>query len=83
MTRDPGLESWIVDASPLILLGNIGQLVLLEALAPRINVPEAVLEDAGVFELEFADMEGRTYASLALPEHKLMPLHHQPVEDAA
>jgi len=50
MTRDPGLESWIVDASPLILLGNIGQVARLEALAPRIKVPEAVLEEeaAGV-----------------------------------
>jgi len=37
---------------------------------------------AGVFEVEFADMEGRTYASLALPEHKLMVLHHEPVEEA-
>ena len=38
---------------------------------------------AGVFEVEFADMEGRTYASLALPEYKLMVLHHEPVEEAA
>jgi hypothetical protein len=32
----------------------------------------------GVFEVEFADLEGRTYASLALPEERLMLLHHQP-----
>jgi len=37
---------------------------------------------AGVFEVEFADMEGRTYASLALPEHKLMVLHYEPIEEA-
>ena len=37
----------------------------------------------GVFEVEFADMEGRMYASLAVPEDKLMILHHGPVEEAA
>ena len=35
----------------------------------------------GVFEVEFCDLEGRTYALLALPETRLMVLHHQP--DAA
>lgn len=49
--------------------GQVGTIV--ETLAP------------GVFEVEFADMEGRTYASLALREDKLMVLHHEPVEEAA
>jgi len=39
--------------------------------------------DPGVFEVEFADMELRTYASLAVTEDKLMILHHGPVEEAA
>ncbi len=32
---------------------------------------------SGVFEVEFCDLEGRTYASVALPEAHLMLLHHQ------
>lgn len=38
--------------------------------------------DAGVFEIEFCDNEGRTYAMLAVPESKLMVLYHQPVQVA-
>ncbi len=38
---------------------------------------------SGVFEVEFADLEGKTYASLAIPEYKLMVLHHRPHEEAA
>ena len=33
---------------------------------------------AGVFEVEFCDLEGRTYALLALPGSRLMLLHHEP-----
>jgi hypothetical protein len=32
---------------------------------------------AGVFEVEFSDLDGRTYASVALPESRLMLLHHE------
>ena len=32
-----------------------------------------------VFEVEFSDNEGRTYASLALRAEQLMALHHRPV----
>jgi len=35
-----------------------------------------------VFEVEFCDHEGRTYASLALKASQLMVLHHEPVEAA-
>ena len=31
----------------------------------------------GVFEVEFSDDEGRTYALLALPAEKLMVLRHE------
>lgn len=31
----------------------------------------------GMFEVEFSDLEGRTYASLAVAEKRLMVLHHQ------
>ena len=35
-----------------------------------------------VFEVEFSNNEGRTYASLALRAEQLMVLHHQPVGTA-
>jgi hypothetical protein len=47
-----------------LLRGQVGTVV--EALAP------------GVFEVEFADDQGATYAQLALPEHQLLVLHYQP-----
>ena len=45
--------------------GQVGTVV--ETLAP------------GVFEVEFSDNEGRTYASLAMHAKKLMILHHESV----
>ena len=36
-----------------------------------------------VFEVEFADINGRTYASTAVPKSRLMVLHHQPAHRAA
>ena len=38
--------------------------------------------DPGVFEVEFADNDGRTYASLALKEKQLLVLYYQPQEAA-
>lgn len=49
--------------------GQVGTIV--EELAP------------GVFEVEFCDLEGRTYASLALPESRLMILRHEPASAVA
>ncbi len=46
--------------------GQVGTVV--EVLAPD------------VFEVEFSDDLGRTYASLALPAHQLMVLHYQQSE---
>jgi len=48
-----------------LVRGQVGTVV--ESLAP------------GVFEVEFSDNEGRTYASLALRADQLMPLHHERV----
>ena len=48
--------------------GQVGTVV--EALAP------------GVFEVEFSDNDGHTYATLAVPAEKLLVLHHQPVKSA-
>jgi hypothetical protein len=36
----------------------------------------------GVFEVEFSDDQGRTYASLALRANQLMVLHYEPVHTA-
>jgi len=40
-----------------------------------------VVEDLApaVFEVEFSDDEGRTYATLSLRDGQLMVLHHRPV----
>ncbi len=38
---------------------------------------------AGVYEVEFCNLEGRTYAMIALPESQLMVLHHEPAAAAA
>ena len=35
-----------------------------------------------VFEVEFSDKDGRTYALLALRADQLLVLHHEPVEAA-
>ena len=37
----------------------------------------------GVYEVEFADDNGRTYAMVALKVDQLMRLHHEPVHQAA
>jgi hypothetical protein len=48
--------------------GQVGTVV--EVLAP------------GVFEVEFSDDEGRTYAELALHADQLMVLHYEPIRAA-
>ena len=37
----------------------------------------------GVYEIEFADDNGKTYAMVALKAEQLMRLHHEPVHQAA
>jgi hypothetical protein len=37
----------------------------------------------GVYEVEFCDSDGKTYAMVALKAEQLMRLHHQPVHQAA
>ena len=53
----------------MLLRGQVGTIV--ERLAP------------GVYEVEFSDDEGRTYASLALLADQLLQLHHEPSHQAA
>ena len=47
----------------------------------QVGTVEEVL-DTDVFEVEFCDNQGRTYALLAVPESKLMVLYHHPVQVA-
>jgi hypothetical protein len=51
-----------------LLRGQVGTVV--ERLAPD------------VYEIEFSDVDGQTYACLALRADQLMVLHYQPVETA-
>ncbi len=37
----------------------------------------------GVYEVEFSDDAGSTYASLAVPAEQLLVLHHEPIHQAA
>ncbi len=52
-----------------LLRGHVGTVV--EELAPD------------VYEVEFSDDSGQTYASLALRSSQLMRLHHEPSHQAA
>ena len=69
-------------------------LKLLDVIALTENLPElgmyrgqvgTIVEvyEPGVFEVEFSDTQGRTYALETLKGHQLMVLHHQPVAGAA
>lgn len=66
---------------------------LLDVVALVVDLPErtlwrgqvgTVVENLGpdVFEVEFCDDDGRTYASLALRADQLMVLHYRPSEVA-
>jgi hypothetical protein len=52
-----------------LLRGQVGTVV--ERLAP------------GVYEVEFSDDDGRTYATLSLRADQLLQLHHEPSHQAA
>lgn len=62
---------------------------LLDVVALITDVPEKALQRGqvgtiveelapGVFEVEFSDLDGRTYAFHALPARQLLTLHHEP-----
>jgi Domain of unknown function (DUF4926) len=52
-----------------LLRGQVGTVV--ERLAP------------GIYEIEFSDDDGRTYATLSLHADQLLQLHHEPSHRAA
>jgi hypothetical protein len=41
------MTGWIFNASPVILLGKIHQLHLIETLSPKFRIPRAVIEETG------------------------------------
>ena len=66
---------------------------LLDAIALTEDLPQqrlrrgqvgTIVEELGpsVFEVEFCDNQGRTYASLALRAEQIMTLHDQPAQVA-
>ena len=72
----------------------MADLELLSVVALTHDMPEAglvrgqvgtIVEVLGpeVFEVEFSDDNGRTYASLALKVDDLLRLHHEPFHNAA
>jgi hypothetical protein len=85
----PRLTSCYVHSRPWTNMTNPIQ--LLDVVALLEDLPEkglrrgqvgTAVEELGprVFEVEFSDDEGRTYASLALRAEQLMVLHHRPVQ---
>lgn len=67
-------------------------LKLLDVVALIENLPElglyrgqvgTIVEvyEPGVFEVEFSDMQGRTYALETLSDQQVMVLHHQPLAE--
>jgi hypothetical protein len=74
--------------------GQMADLELLSVVALMRDLPEAglargqvgtIVEVFGpeVYEVEFSDDSGRTYASLALRSNDLLRLHHEPLHEAA
>ena len=49
-----------------------------QLVAGQVGTVIEILDD-GVFEIEFSNEQGETYALLALKEDQLMPLHYRPV----
>lgn len=56
-------------SEPKVQRGQVGTVI--EELAP------------GVYEVEFVDDQGQTYASLPLRSDQLLELHHEPSHQAA
>ena len=70
------------------------ELPILSAVALLEDIPEEALRRGqagilvellapGVYEVEFSDDNGKTYAMVALKAEQLIRLHHEPVHQAA
>ncbi len=60
---------WVINASPLILLGKLRRLDLLELLAPTLIVPEAVIREVAAG----SDRDAATAASVAWARERMRP----------
>jgi hypothetical protein len=89
--RIPGGERAVVDIANVVSEADMENIKPLAVVALLEDQPERGLRRGqvgtvverlapGVFEVEFCDNEGRTYASLALRSDQLMILHHELVE---
>jgi hypothetical protein len=68
---------------------------LFDMVALTVDVPEAnlrrgqvgtvveLLADGAAYEVEFSDRDGRTYESLGLQSHQIMPLYFAPLNGRA
>jgi hypothetical protein len=72
---DPELLAWAAREGRVLLTHDVSTLrhFAYERVYAGLPMP-------GVFEVEFSDNEGRTYASLALRSDQIMVLHHDLVE---
>lgn len=88
--RAEGIRSCSVRLDEVLPVPAPAAINVLDVVALLVDMPEhglvrgqvgTVVErlDEGVFEVEFSDDEGRTYAELALNECDLLVLHHRPV----
>jgi hypothetical protein len=66
------------DIKMLDVVALIGDLRNRGLMAGQVGTVVEILDD-GVYEVEFCDNEGRTYASLALSADQLLALHYAPV----
>lgn len=80
--------NWLRRRSSIALIINT-EIRLLDVVALTEDIPDrgllrgqvgTVVESLGpgVFEVEFVDNDGRTYAMLPLKSHQLLVLHYQP-----
>jgi hypothetical protein len=75
---------WTMDDKQINLLNEVALIRDLPKQGLRRGQVGTVVEvlAPGVFEVEFSDDDGRTYAMLALRAHQLMALHYRPVKVA-
>ena len=67
-------EIWVINASPLILLGKLGRTDLLESLARQVIVPQAVFNEVAAGAADDAAMtEALNWATPRIQDDILIP----------
>lgn len=68
-------EIWVINASPLILLGKLGRTDLLESLAQQVIVPQAVIREVAAGAVGDAAMQAAlAWATPRVQDDILVPL---------